>query len=76
MSKIIIHNQTELPDADILRRVLAVVDGGKVSETGAGEQYCFSSGFADGVNVSCRRGYGTETQTFYVWRRGDRAAQS
>ena len=50
--KIIIHNYTDLDDYDVLYYVLLVVNGGKVSKTKQGEQYCFITSFKKGVGSS------------------------
>ena len=65
MSKIIIHNQTELSDVDAIQHVLYVIGKGKVSETKRGKQYCFATVFTSGIVVTCNR-LGGETYTFHV----------
>lgn len=65
-SKIIIHNETTLPDETVLTYIQTVVSGGLVSETKQGKQYCFVTTFKSGYVVTCVRKNNTFTfKIFY-----------
>ncbi len=67
MSKIIIYNKTELSDEEAMKRVLMVIQEGKISQTKRGKQYCFATSFKSGVVVTCNK-LREETYTFRVER--------
>lgn len=67
MSKIIIHNKTELSDEEAMKRVLMVIQNGKISQTKRGKQYCFATTFKSGEVVICNK-LREETYTFRVER--------
>jgi len=51
--KIIIENHIEeMPMIQVLEHISFVINQGKISETGAGKQYCFVNVFKNGVVVS------------------------
>jgi len=51
--KIIIENHIEeMPMSQVLEYISFVINQGKISETGAGKQYCFVNVFKNGVVVS------------------------
>lgn len=67
MSKLIIHNRTNLSDLEALLYVKEVVKDGKCSETGKGKQYCFVTTFKDSkIQVIADRIKDRETHTFYI----------
>ena len=49
--KIIIENRTKMPMKEIIKYVKTVIEGGKISKTAKGEQYCFASRFSDSIVV-------------------------
>jgi len=53
MEKLIIENHTDLPMAEVLSYVKAVLLQGRIS--GDNNQYCYHSGFEDGVVISTIR---------------------
>ena len=63
-SKLIIHNNTNMSDADVMLYVYNVIAQGKISETKQGKQYCFVTTFKSGVVVFCSKR--KETFTFNV----------
>lgn len=65
--KIIIHNYSDLSDYEVLLYIAGVVDGGKVSKTSQGEQYCFVTTYKSGITISSGRK--NNTYTFYIERR-------
>lgn len=44
-----------IDDDEALYKVAMVVQGGKVSETSKGEQYCFATVFRDGIMVEAHK---------------------
>ena len=66
MSKIIIHNYSDLEDYECVSFIRAVISEGKVSETKQGKQYCFVTTFKNGIVVGCSRR--NNTYTFKVIR--------
>lgn len=67
ISKLIIHNQTDLSDLDVLLYIIKVVQGGLVSETRNGKQYCFATTFKDGYTVVASKNK-QNTHTFWVYK--------
>ena len=68
MSKIIIHNKTELSDEEAMKRVLMVIQEGKISKLKNGQMmYCFATTFKSGEVVICNK-LREETYTFRVER--------
>ena len=65
MSKIIIHNNSDLPDSIAIAKVLSVVNGGLVSETNGIKHYCHLTHFNSGVLIECIN-RGENKNTFYV----------
>jgi len=64
--KMIIRNDSDLPDGRALHMVMRVVDGGSISgkHTARGEQHCYYTTFCNGFSVSCRKNKsGSETFT-------------
>lgn len=51
MGKIIVQNQSNLPDAEAIKYVAAVMANGRVSNNG--RQYCYHTRFSNGIEVSC-----------------------
>jgi hypothetical protein len=51
VSKIIIENNTGMSIQEAMGYVAKVIDGGLVSKTSKGEQYCFATTWEDGVSV-------------------------
>ncbi len=51
MSKIIVDNRTNVPDSDVLRRVLLVMAEGRISETAGKQHYCHMSTWKDGMVI-------------------------
>ena len=70
-NKLIIRNYTELSDIEVLSYVISVVKEGRVSKTSKGPQYCFYTTFKDNIEVSVVKS-GKDTETFYVFKEGDR----
>lgn len=66
-SKLIIHNHTNLSDLDVLFYVMKVVQGGLVSETRNGKQYCFATTFKDGYTIVASKNK-QNTHTFWVYK--------
>lgn len=67
MSKLIIHNRTNLTDLEALSIVEEVVKEGKCSKSSRGEQYCWFVTFRNSkIQVATTRAKGRETYTFYV----------
>ena len=71
MSKLIIHNSTDLDDAEALEFIQEVVKEGKVSETFRGKQYCFATrlyriGMKKSVMVISNKIKDKDTYTFYI----------
>lgn len=64
MSKIIIHNNTDLSDEDALIYVTTIVRKGKISKVGDLEQYCFVVSFKNGIVISSGRK--NDTYTFWI----------
>ena len=64
--KIIIHNFTDLSDFEVLLYVGVVIERGKVSKTGEGEQYCFVTTFSGGITVYSGRK--NDTYTFKIFK--------
>jgi len=62
--RIIINNDTKLSDYEAMRRVLEVVEGGRVSGMDR-DTYCYLSVWADGVKVATRRNSDV-SDTFYL----------
>ena len=67
MSKIIIHNKTELSDEEAMKRVLMVIQEGKISQTKRGKQYCLATTFKSGEVIVCNK-LREDTYTFRVER--------
>ena len=68
MSKIIIHNKTELSDEEVMQRVLMVIQEGKISKLKNGQSmYCRATVFKSGIAVICDKLKG-ETYTFRIER--------
>ena len=68
MSKIIIHNHTDLSDNEVLGYIKEVVEAGKISKTSKGEQYCFVTRFKiKGITVASDRAKSRETYTFHIY---------
>ncbi len=67
MSKFIIYNKTELSDEEAMKRVLMVIQEGKISQTKRGKQYCLATTFKSGEVVICNK-LREETYTFRVER--------
>lgn len=51
--KLIIHNYTDLNDAEVLLFIINVINEGLVSETSKGKQYCFVTKFKNNCVVIC-----------------------
>lgn len=51
--KLIIHNYTDLNDAEVLLFIINVINEGLVSETSKGKQYCFVTKFKNNYVVTC-----------------------
>lgn len=66
-SKIIIHNQTDLPDFIVLQYINKVVQKGKISETKKGKQYCFATIYESGYTVISSKNK-TNTYTFWIYK--------
>ena len=49
MGKLIIQNDSDLPDSEVLQYVACVVRAGRVSNNG--KQYCYASRWPDGIVV-------------------------
>jgi hypothetical protein len=49
--KVIIENRTDQPLWKLLDKIKTVLHGGKISKTSKGEQYCFTTIWADGIYV-------------------------
>lgn len=64
MSKIIIHNNTNLEDNEAMLYVNCVINQGKLSKTKQGEQYSFITTFKNGIIVSSGRK--KDTYTFWI----------
>lgn len=65
MSKIIIHNDSELNDDSAVTYVMAVLRNGRISEEG--KSYCYGTVWQNGVQVFARRN--KKSDTFYVTQR-------
>lgn len=50
MSKFIIENRSAIPDTDAIRRVVRVVEMGRISNSG--ENYCYATAFTDCVVIT------------------------
>lgn len=75
MSKIIIHNDSGLPEYIVLDLVQQVVAGGKISGEAPYEQYCYGTRFTVGEGrvedkymVSCKLNRRSGTNTFYIYK--------
>jgi hypothetical protein len=66
MSRKLIVNITddEITDEDAFKKVLKVIQMGKISKTALGEQYCFVTAFDSGLTVSVRKNKASES--FYI----------
>lgn len=66
MSRKLIVNITddEITDEEAFKKVLKVIQNGKISKTSLGEQYCFVTAFDSGVAVGVRKNKASES--FYV----------
>jgi len=65
-----IHSD-DISDSEAMYYVHSVINGGKVSETYKGKQYCFHTQFADGVHVSCVKR--SKSDVFHVYRKSEGA---
>lgn len=52
-NKLIIYNETSLPDHIILHYIQKVVQAGLISETSKGKQYCFVTRINNDYIVTC-----------------------
>lgn len=64
MSRIIINNKSNLPDADVLIRIKHVIEGGRISNYDT--QYCYLTTWTDGIAVAATKRKGSDS--FTVWR--------
>lgn len=62
----VIINIESVEEATAVRRVLRVMEAGKIS--GDNDHYCYISSYSDGVTVYCPVQYGTDTIMFKVWQ--------
>jgi hypothetical protein len=68
--RIIIDIREGVNEEDALQHVLAVIRWGRISVGAKGKQhYCWHTEFKDGVHVSVRAKYNTNTDTFVVYKR-------
>lgn len=65
-SRIIINNRTKLSDSAVMYYVKDVIEGGKISETVRGKQYCFLTTWKTN-NIAVSAGRRNNTHTFDVW---------
>ena len=67
--KIIIDIRSGISEEDALHHVLAVVNWGKISVGAKGKKhYCWHTEFKDGIHVSVKTKYNTDTDTFVVYK--------
>jgi len=67
--RIIINFTDDIEIKDVLVRVLEVINGGKVSQTGNGiKHYCWLTSWTDGVAVSTNRKKNENSESFTAWR--------
>lgn len=70
MRKLIINIEEEgISDEDALRRVLKVVEGGKISKNSNYEHYCWATSWSDGTRVTVKTKRVDTTDSFDVWKR-------
>lgn len=66
MSKIIIHNNTNLPDKKAVSYILNVILQGKISETAGRKHYCYCCVYREEeISVTCIN-RGVDKNTFYI----------
>lgn len=73
MSKIIIHNESPIPDTSIVENyILPIMKEGKISEIRNGmKQYCFATRFRTGIVVESTTNKDGTTDTFKVFLEED-----
>ncbi len=62
-SKIIIRNTSNKSDAEVIRRVATIIDGGRIS--GNGTHYCYLTKYNDDIWISSKRGKASDTFNAY-----------
>lgn len=71
MSKLIIHNLTNLSDWDVLHYIIKVIQEGFVSETKNGKQYSFVTTFKNGYTVIANKNK-QNTHTFWIYKENNK----
>ena len=67
--RIIINIQDNTDIEDAVRRVLHVISGGRISQTGDGtKHYCWITTWTDGIVVGTNRKKNKNTDSFNVWK--------
>ena len=70
MDKIIIDNKTSMSMVKAFSYIKRVMDGGRISRTSKGDQYCFIANFGDGVVVYCDKNKKSDKFTIIESREG------